>query len=595
MSLPKTRLPISAAEFEKCKWDVERWAWVFLGIRFHPGQVRFANAYLKRTDSRWRAFYLWLLVSAGNRAGKTLTLSVIILHSCVYRMGLKPPDNTETALRHWARIPYHWWHFAVEQGPAEQVFIEIATILGGVHPAQKEGCPWADTLGEGDASAGARRIASATETEGIEWTNGVKERGEYAWIKLAAEFGGAQIHFRSTKAKALSAIGQNMHGLSFDEAGLEPNLQYLLEEVMHARRLGTGGQFFVISTPSVATSTDFQDLWTKGDPEDPFREKRRFSMRMSSRENIGFGLDEESFYALIEGQPADWIRQNIDGEFIQAFMAFFNKRSVDSIFHPDLPEEEAPRIGSIYLQALDPGLKDKCWSLVFRVTRDRRAIGVSIARQDGKQTTRGIINLGVSQHHKYQMWTGDDKVTGEPLGEATAMTGVDTTALGGHMFRDLIGESIPGVVSVEFGGNIATKRKLLGDLKVAIDEGRIIMPTEGEWREANKQLGNYRLLDRKIEQDIVMALAIIAKMLRTAPTDADEPAAPFEYGVADAPEESKDGINPRTVRAQHSRRTLDDQREAILATSVYTEQERELMVARIDADLAALTARSAGA
>lgn len=581
MSLPKTRPPITPEEFERCKWDVERWAWVFLGIRLHPGQVEFANAYLARTESRWRAYYLWLLVSAGNRAGKTLALSIVILHSCVYRMGLKPPDNNETSIRHWARIPYHWWHFAVEQGPAEQVFNEIVTILGGIHPAQKEGCPWAEVLGEGDPDLGARRIATATQTEGVEWTQGSKERGEYAWIKLTPEFGGAQIHFRSTKAKALSAIGQNMHGLSFDEAGLEPNLTYLLEEVMHARRLGTGGQFFVISTPSVATSTDFQDLWAKGDPEDPFRDPRRFSMRMSSRLNVGFGLDEESFYALIEGQPTDWIRQNIDGEFIQAFLAYFAKRSIDAIFRPDLPEEQEPTAGMIYLQALDPGLKDKCWSLVFRVTKDRRAIGVSIARQDGKQTTRGIINLGASQHEKYAMWTGERTKEGEPINEAMCYTGVDTTALGGHMFRELIQERIPEITSVEFGGQLATKRKLMSDLKTAIDEGRIEMPTEGDWREANKQLTNYKLLDRKIEQDIVMGLAIIAKMLRIVPTGANEPPVAFDYGVEEVEvEKPKTGPSRAAIRHEHSHRTPDQYIAAIERAPHLTADEKTLLIER---------------
>jgi hypothetical protein len=520
-----------------------------------------AEAYLKRTDSRWRAFYLWLLVSAGNRAGKTLGLAVIILHSCVYRMGLQPPEiQTPKALKHWATMPYHWWHFAVEQAPAEQVFNEIALLLGGRHAAQKEGCPWAEFLGNGDANKGAQAIATLTDTgQGWEWCTGPKERSEYAWIKIASEFGGAQIHFRSTKAKALSAIGQNMHGLSFDEAGLESNLTYLLEEVMHARRIGTGGQFIIISTPSVATSTDFQDLWTKGDPEDPFREARRFSMRMSSRDNIGYGLDEESFYALIEGMPKDWIAQNIDGEFIQAIMAWFRKRSIDAIFREDLPGEEAPSAGMIYLHALDPGLKDKCWSIVFRVTRDRRAIGVSIERMDGKQSTRGIVNLGVSQHRKYAMWRRDDPQTGSPVQDAYCETGVDTTALGGHMFRELIEEHIP-IRSVEFGGVTQVKRKLLSDLRTAIDEGRIIMPTEGDWREARQQLLNYKLLDRKIEQDLVMGLAIIAKLLRSAPVASDEPPTEFVYGV-DTGEAARvdDGINPRSIRrkmAEKARRRV---------------------------------------
>jgi hypothetical protein len=549
----------SKAAFERGRWDVPYWSEVYLGIRFHKGQKRMAEAYLRRTESRWRALYFWICVAAGNRAGKTMALAVIILHSCVFRMGLEPPDLTdEFAVKHWLTMPYNWWHFAVQQAPSEQVFKEIILMLGGQHRAQKYGCPWALQVGEGDAVAGARRIALATETEGVPWCNGLKERGEYAQIILAPEFGGAHIHFRSTKASALSAIGQDMNGLSFDEAGLETNLDYLLNEIMHARRLGTGGQFIIISTASVATSTDFQDLWYKGDPEDPFREKRRFSMRMSSRENIGYGLDQETFDAMIEGMPEDWISQNIEGEFVQSKTAWFHQPSVDACFHDDMPENEEPKSGRVYLHSLDPGLKDKCWSLVFRITKDRRAIGVSIERQAGKQTTRGIIAMGVRDHRRYGIWNPAWKRNGRPEFAAEIETGVDTTALGGHMFRDLITEEIE-ITSVEFGGNLKAKRQMISDLKTALDEGRIIMPSEGWWREVRNQLRNYKLLDRKQEQDLVMGLAIIAKLLRTVSVEqgaALTEASKFEFGVV-APKDAEAvvqmKITSRSLRQKQTR------------------------------------------
>lgn len=494
-------------KLERGRWDVGYFAKEFLGITMHPGQLRMARAYLRRTESRWRALYLWLMIAAGNRAGKTLGLAIIIFHSCVYRMGLEPPDpNDPKAVEHWGKIPYHWWHFAVEQAPAEQVFGEIKTILEGTHPAQKDGCPWAKQVG------GVDKIA----------TLDVKERSEYAWIKLAPDLGGAEIHFRSTRQKSIGSIGQNMHGLSFDEAGLEPNLNWLIHEVLHARRLGTGGQFILISTASVAISSEFEDLWDSGDPESPGREARRFSMRMSSRENIDFGLDRESFDALTDGMPQSWIDQNIDGKFLQSVLAWFNKNSVDACFYEDLPEEEAPRPATAYVQGLDPGLKDKCWSGVFRITRDLKAIGVSLDRAVGKQTTRGIVALGVRDHQRY--WQ---------KGAAAVDTLVDTTALGGHMFRELLEESIP-VSSIEFGGVSQVKRKLLSDLRSAIDEGRIKMPASGFWLEARKQLRDYKLLDRKIEQDLVMMLAMIVKGMRRAPAYDTAPVE-FDATRTDAP------------------------------------------------------------
>jgi len=510
-------------QFELCRWKPIRFAEVFLGIKLHPGQRRMVEAYIKRTDSRWRAFYYWIMVAAGNRAGKTLALSVIILHSCVYRTGLEPPKTTDAAeLKRFGSLPYHWWHFAVEQAPAEQVFTEIVNLLGGSHPAQKHGCPWTQAIGDGDSTVGARRVAKATVVEGVPWTDGPKERGEYAWVAFASELGGAQIHFRSTKAKALSAIGMNMHGLSFDEAGLQeaPTLRYLLEEVMHARRLSTGGQFILISTPSADTSTEYEDLWYTGDPEDPFRDPRRFSMRMSTRDNIGYGIDKESFNALILHQPQAWIDQNIDGMFIQAAGVWFNAESVRAAFKDDLPESQEPAgAGHVYAHALDPGLKDKCWSMVCEMDQQGNLIGVSLDRQEGKQTTRGIVALGERDHKRYAKGGGEVE------------TGVDHTALGGHMFKELLEEAIPVVRTIEFGGVVKTKRQLLSDLRTAFDEGRIKLPASGYWADAQRQCLNYKLADRKQEQDLVMCLAIIVKLARALPLPGAKRDSSFVYGA----------------------------------------------------------------
>lgn len=539
------------------QWDVAFWAEVYLGIKLHRGQVEFANAYLRRTSSGWRALYLWLCVSAGNRAGKTLALAIIILHSCFYKMGMPLPTTEEEAL-HRLEVPYEWWHFAIEQGPAEQTFNEMALIFGGNHPAQKAGNPWIKHImewGGWSRDEAVSKIVSLTDTGIGSWCTGVKERGEYAIVRIAKEFGGAQIHFRSTKAKALSAIGQNMHGLSFDEAGLEPGLTYLLEEVMHARRLGTGGQFIIISTPSVATSTDFQDLWYKGDPEDPFQEPRRLSLRMSSRLNVGYGLDKESFEALTAHQPESWLRQNIEGEFIQASEAWFSQGMVNRAFEPELPKEQEPVEGGFYLHALDPGLKDKCWSLVFRVVRPKqgkpRLIGVDIDRMVGKQTVDGIVRLGKGQHTKYERRRGRGR---QSIATAEVITGVDTTALGGHMFSELLESAGVPHRKVEFGGVSKVKREMLSDLRTMLDEGRISMPTEGYWLEARKQLSNYKLLDRKIEQDIVMALAIIAKVSRSIPVTEEEDRG-FAFGMEpelsmenDKPKDRDHTIDSRSIR-----------------------------------------------
>jgi hypothetical protein len=560
----------SEEEFARGRWNIERWALVYLGIRMHPGQVRFANAYLKRTPSRWRAFYMWIMVSAGNRAGKTLALSIIILHACVYRIGLEPPDPKDAAaVARWGKLPFHWWHFAVEQGPAEQVHRDLVKILLGIHEAQKNGCPWSKQVG------GAEKIATMSDpgVAGVEtemvW--GSKERGEYAWIVLDPELGGGQIHFRSTKAKALGALGQNAHGISMDEAGLEPNLTTLIEDIFRARTLGTGGPLIFISTPSVATSPEFEDLWFTGDPEDDFRKPHRFSMRMSSRENIGYGLDQETFDATIEGMDENWIAQNIDGFFIQAALAWFNATSIKAAYDPSLPEDEAPMPARVYIQALDPGLKDKLWSLVFRMRADDVAVGVHIERIIGKQTTRGIVRLGKRVHLQYEQKNLKGKP--ETPGLAFIETGVDTTALGGHIFRELLEENdppglegaLPGIVvrSVEFGGVAKVKRQMLSDLRAALDEGRLIFPTGGFWPEVGVQLKNYKLLDRKVEQDLVMSLAIIVKLMRSSPRQYSVAPTILDVYSTDIVKPPGDGIDAKSIRAYDAARVRQRQAAAI--------------------------------
>jgi hypothetical protein len=129
------------------------------------------------------------------------------------------------------------------------------------------------------------------------------------------------------------------------------------------------------------------------------------------------------------------------------------------------------------------------------------------------------VALGARDHKEYA------------AGGAEIETGVDHTALGGHMFKELLEEAIPVVRMVEFGGVIKTKRQLLSDLRTAFDEGRIRLPASGFWAEVQKQCLNYKLADRKLEQDLVMCLAIIVKLARALPLPGEAGVLPWVYGA----------------------------------------------------------------
>jgi hypothetical protein len=108
----------------------------------------------------------------------------------------------------------------------------------------------------------------------------------------------------------------------------------------------------------------------------------------------------------------------------------------------------------------------------------------------------------------YARFTGDG---------AICYTALDATGFGGKMFREAIETTVPNLTNVEFGGTIQKKRMLLGDLRTLIDEGRLLLPDEGVWREVRKQLLRYKLEDRKLVQDAVMALVCAVFLLRRTP------------------------------------------------------------------------------
>jgi hypothetical protein len=478
------------------------------------------RAYIQRNKTGWRALYYWLMVSAGNRAGKTMAVAIIIMHSCIYKMGSPPPrDESDHALDQWRRRPYLWFHFAIQQEIAELVFQEIVMLLSGTHPAQPDGlCPLAEEAG------GATNVAT--------WA--AKYNGDYRWVVFNPLFGGAEVHFRTTSEQALGSLGRDMHGISFDEVGFERRLPFIVNEVLHTRRLGTGGQLILISTPTEGIN-DFSDLWYTGDPESPDRKPGRFSMRMSTRDNVGYGLHADVFDELVADMPEALVPQNIEGFFIQGRQMYFNAGSADLAFVDDLPEMSPAVSGGVYLQGVDPALRaDATWSLVFRLGEtaagEPTLTGVRASRIRGRQTTPAIVNLALDARNAYSL--APSMVPGHPQRISQpgsyCMTALDATGFGGKMFKEALDLEVDNVVAIEFGGTSQKKRKLLGDLRTMIDSGRLIMPRTGIWLAVRRQVLGYKLDDRSIEQDAVMALCCVVALVRRASLSTED-AVPFDY------------------------------------------------------------------
>ena len=320
------------------RWDLPFFSERFLGVKPHPGQARLWDAIIKRDSSGWRPRYLDINAAAGNRAGKTLGIAIPMLHAALFKHGMEPPNPLdERALARWSNAPYEWYHFAIQQEVAELAFIELTRLLSGTHEAQKHGSPLREHLGTGIA----------------DWSR--KYRGEYLWMVINPVFGGAQLHFRTTGEKAIGQLGKDMNGVSYDEAGFDPHFEFVVNEVLHLRRLSTGGQLWIIGT-STEGLTAFADRWEEGNPEAPDKKVDAYSVRISTRENIGYGIDQGMFDRIVASMPEELIPQNIDGHFIQGRRAFFHAKSIDAAFNAELPEMTPAVKHHRYVNGVDPAL-----------------------------------------------------------------------------------------------------------------------------------------------------------------------------------------------------------------------------------------------
>ncbi len=482
--------------------DVEFFAARWLGIKGNPGQVKWWASCAERDESGWRPKYLTTVVSAGNRAGKTLAMAVICFHHAFYKLGSKSPDGSVIDAGRWMSEPYDWYHVGIQQETAELVYRELSNILEGIHPAQKgRGCPLTKEIG---------KIASYDK----------KYRGEYPWIKVHPTFGGANIHFRTTQDKAKALLGKDMHGISFDEAAFEPYLDLIYQEVLNLRRLSTGGPLHFIGTPTEGQNF-YADLWERGDEENPMRDPQFKSFRLSTRDNVGYGLSADTFDAILRQQDAYLIPQNIDGEFIEARESFFSSLTVDECFKSGLSDDLAPSVGRRYVQGVDPGISsDSTWAITLDYTNRQSMCGVRARRRGGKQTISAVVNMVRESHLLYNQ------------DRSFCTTVVDSTGMGGRLFQQEFSMIRP-LRGTDFGGTKAKKVEMLNDLKAVIDKGQLEFPRIGVWMELRKQLLAYKLEDRKLETDAVMALAIAVRhALRNPEKPVENPVFSY-YGASD--------------------------------------------------------------
>ena len=470
------------------------WAERFLGIKVHRGQRRWLRAAAMREIDGHTPAFLTTVVSAGNRAGKTLCLAIIIAHHCFYKLGLKPPAKGDKSdSQRWASLPYHWYHVAPQQSIAEHVYNALVAIFEGRHPAQY------------DSQTGEARGCPLSELLPGFVLFDKKYRGEYLWIRFHPIVGGAEIHFRSTDEKAKAMLGLDANGISIDEGAFELYLDTVRHEVLHLRRLSTGGPLHAISTPSEGVNA-FADWWDEGDPTNVARDPKTISLRLSTRDNIGYGITQENFDDLVGTMPEYLVPQNIDGYFIEAKEAYFHAPTVEAMFSADMEPETPPQKGHRYSHGVDPGISSDATGGILIDYTARPWLGVRIRKRGGRQSLPAVVNMVRESHLLYSQ------------DGAFCTTIIDSTAMGGKLFRQEFSIIRP-LREFDFGGSKGKKLELLSDLKAAIDRGSIRLPRTGVWAELRRQILGYKLEDKKLETDLLMAFALAVRHATRNPSN----------------------------------------------------------------------------
>ena len=187
-----------------------------------------------------------------------------------------------------------------------------------------------------------------------------------------------------------------------------------------------------------------------------------------------------------------------------------------SAFDHSLPAKVGHERDHSYAHGVDPAITyDSTWSIVLDITDPERWVGVSAAFKSGRQTAESILAL-----------TG---TTSRRICSRRTLRDGDRR----HRFRR---QGVPFALAEHesAGHSRGVRRQGLreaedaGKPQAAIDSGRLYLPQSGPWLILYRQLLAYKLNDRKLDTDAVMALMLAVRMAgRTI--YGDNRALPFDY------------------------------------------------------------------
>lgn len=438
-----------------------------LGVRLNPAQRRWFRLHTPTADGGW-PFHTTAHVS-GNQTGKSLGVAILVLWATTYKIGL---DFTDP--KRWLEQPYYWFHVAPQQAQAYIPLGDIELLVKGAHPAQVNECHFPESL--------------------VTFTT--IETGYRGFTTIT----GAVCQFRTTDERAKALQGRRAHGITFDEAAFENHLIAVINEALAMRLISTGGPLILVSTPDGLNEffEVVEDIRHRAQPVP--NEVRVWTgddvalLVSHTSDNVGYGLPAEEFErkkAQLQATAEGTIDQQLEGAFLEPQEAFFVPHEMVTKAFVDIPEYVPPLKDHRYISFWDPSISsDPTAGYVLDVSSKPWRV----VQEVWERKPLGFVPL-LSRIREIH---ADRNTVGR------CMTGYDATSMGGAIFREALANVKPSK-ALEFGGASGFKLDVLGNLRAAILNGDLLIPDSMVG--LKREILNYRLDDKKIQQDRVMALA----------------------------------------------------------------------------------------
>lgn len=437
--------------------------------------AKFVHKFLAKTPRGHKGQVKWLtearssinVLIPGNRFGKSVVEAMRHIHHNVFKVGLDNPKRTD---------PYDTISVSVSSDQAEIVFNAAKQLLS---------TPQAKPL--------VKRIY-ATPFPRIVFYNG------------------ATMHCRSAHDDGKYIDGHAYRLVSIDEAGwLKNELKKLMNGVI-IMRLAGGGMIDLIGTPKGYTDLYwYANRGLRGVPG-------YYTQRGSIYDNPYLSPEDLKLRDELLAQADPRLREQVlYGSFVSDGGMAFTQDQLDQAFSPGLPAHADYIEGHKYVQAWDLGRRtDFTVGVTFDVTSEPYVM-VDFVRLN-KVPWEHIYNLIQRKSLEYQV----------------QMPTIDASGPGGDVIEEELtkrGLFVDGAKTE----SLAQKTNLINTLQSALDYGRAAIGSRTELDEAGfprqvpdmdpvggpwglirmppipqllDEFGGYELLDKKLVQDCVMAVAL---------------------------------------------------------------------------------------